>query len=140
MCARLDGQALGGGSQSSLPNAVYLLCCTRCLLDVQPLPFQHSCLLLLQVCPTRYEWVAPLLPKLRDVDVRKLSGAASAAAAAAAGGAADKGKHKLSDGEAAEGAGPSKAAKKADDKSVDAARARYLARKAQQTSSGKARR
>jgi ATP-dependent RNA helicase DHX8/PRP22 len=77
-----------------------------------------------------------LLPKLRDVDVRKLSGAASAAAAAAA----DLGKHKLSDTEAAEGAGPSKAAKKADDKSVDAARARYLARKAQQTTSGKGRR
>ncbi|KAF6250725.1 DEAH-box nuclear pre-mRNA splicing factor [Scenedesmus sp. NREL 46B-D3] len=83
-----------------------------------------------QVCPTRHEWVEPLLPKLQDVDVQRLSGgklraqAAAAAAAAAADSAADEA------GTAADGeAGGQKVARRNDDDAVNAARQRYLQRK-----------
>lgn len=90
----------------------------------------------------RYEWVAPLLPKLRDVDVTRLGSGTKARAAAAAeadarAAAAGAGGGGGAAAEAAAEPGPAKLAKRANDKTVDAARQRYLQRKAQAAAAGK---
>ncbi|KAF8068452.1 DEAH4 [Scenedesmus sp. PABB004] len=90
-----------------------------------------------QVCPTRFEWVEPLLPKLQGVDVQRLSGgklraeaaAAAAAAVAAAAAAAD-------DAGGGGGAQAAQLARRNDDDAVSAARARFLARKAAAAGAG----
>jgi len=79
-----------------------------------------------QVCATRYEWVAPLLPKLRGVDVARLSGGRRPAAAGADGGG---GEADAAAAAAAAAAVAKPAAKRNDDATVNAARERYLARK-----------
>lgn len=78
----------------------------------------------LQVCPVEEDWVAMILPKLRNVDVKRLSGGATAAAAAVATAnqdapAADSVAVAVQSGIA-----------RRDQVTVDAARARYLNRKA----------
>jgi ATP-dependent RNA helicase DHX8/PRP22 len=83
----------------------------------------------LQVCPVESAWVSVVLPKLESVDVERLSGgktgaraherAAAAASAASLGPAGDG----QADGSAAGGD------RRNTDAAVDAARARYLARK-----------
>jgi ATP-dependent RNA helicase DHX8/PRP22 len=96
-------------------------------------------LLFLQVCPTRYEWVEPLLPKLQDVDVQRLSGGklkaqeAAAATAAADVAAAAAGAGQASDGEA----GGQKLARRNHNEAVNAARQRYLQRKQAAAAAGK---
>lgn len=104
----------------------------HCLSGQQP----HSsaagvpcCFHVMQVCPTRAEWVEPLLPKLQDVDVKRLSGgrlaaqeaAGTAAAAADDGGGAQPGSKKAD--------ADQQLARRNDDSAVNAARARYLQRK-----------
>ncbi|KAG2499040.1 hypothetical protein HYH03_003225 [Edaphochlamys debaryana] len=82
-----------------------------------------------QVCATRAEWVGAVLPKLMSADVRRLGGGPARAAAAAAAAAADAGAAEAK----AAAAGPTgPEVRRNDGQSVDAARARYLARKAQQ--------
>ena len=100
-----------------------------------------------QVCPVDARAVAPLLPKLGEADVRRLSkgrllaereaAAAAAAAAAKGGGGGAAGDAARAGGSGGGGGGAAAAAaapavKRADDKAVDAARQRYLARKQQQ--------
>ncbi len=77
-----------------------------------------------QVCPVEAEWAEEIIPKLRDVDVKRLSGGAAAAAA----------------GSNAAGEPAARAAKKAVGPlekrlagTIDAARARFLARKQART-------
>jgi ATP-dependent RNA helicase DHX8/PRP22 len=83
------------------------------------------------VCPTRGQWVEPLLPKLQDVDVQRLSGGkltaqhtAGAGNASAAATDGDEGQAGSSKADAAQ-----KLARRNDDGAVDAARQRYLQRK-----------
>ena len=75
----------------------------------------------LQVCPVEEDWVAMILPKLRNVDVKRLSGGATAAVATANqdAPAADSVAVAVQSGIA-----------RRDQVTVDAARARYLNRKA----------
>lgn len=89
---------------------------------------------LLQVCPTRAEWVEPLLPKLQDVDVKRLSGGKLAAAAAAAATAAVDQEEQQQGSSKADAA--QKLARRNDDDSVNAARQRYLQRKQAAAASG----
>lgn len=79
-----------------------------------------------QVCPTRAEWVEPLLPKLQDVDVKRLSGGKLAAAAAAATVAVDQEEQQQGSSKAD---AAQKLARRNDDDAVNAARQRYLQRK-----------
>ena len=81
-----------------------------------------------QVCPTQFEWVEPFLPKLREVDVARLSGSTALQQQGAAGGGAAGEKAK---GNAA-GSDGAKLARRVGEDNVAAARARYLARKQQQ--------
>ncbi|KAG2439200.1 hypothetical protein HXX76_004563 [Chlamydomonas incerta] len=85
-----------------------------------------------QVCATRAEWVAEILPKIMSADVRQLSRSSAAAAAAAAarksGGGADE--EAAADAAAAAAAAQGPEVRRNSDKAVDAAKARYLARKA----------
>lgn len=81
-----------------------------------------------QVCPTRYEWVEPLLPKLQGVNVQRLSGGKLRAERAAAAAAAEEAAAEQVSGAAADAAGP-KLARRNDDDAVNAARRRYLQRK-----------
>jgi ATP-dependent RNA helicase DHX8/PRP22 len=84
----------------------------------------------MQVCPTRGEWVEPLLPKLQDVDVQRLSGGklkaqhAAGAANAAVAAVDDEVQAGSSKADAAQ-----KLARRNDDGAVNAARQRYLQRK-----------
>jgi hypothetical protein len=87
----------------------------------------------------RFEYVEPLLPKLRNIDLGRLAGgtraraaAAATAAAAAAAGAAAAAEGAAGGAAAAAGqaGGPAKLARRHDTGSVDAARQRYLQRKA----------
>lgn len=85
-----------------------------------------------QVCATRYEFVEPLLKRLSNIDVQRLSRSARAAAAAAAAAAASA----PAEGSSAAGgeAGKSAAAapvRRNDTGAVCAARERYLQRKQQ---------
>ena len=66
--------------------------------------------------PVDREWLAPLLPRLEAVDTSRLLGAEVAAAAAAP-------------AEAKADEGGASAARRNDDGAVEAARARFLARK-----------
>ena len=79
---------------------------------------------LLQVCPVEGDWVAMIIQKLRDIDVKQLSGGPKAAAAAIATAGQSP---PASDAVAV--AVQSGIARK-DQITVDAARARYLNRKA----------
>lgn len=96
-----------------------------------------------QVCPTRYELVAPLLPKLQDADVTRLSGGRITAPAPSAGGTAGGGSSAA--GAQHAGAAQSLAVDKTqqvrrnDDDSVNAARARYMQRKQAAAAAGKQR-
>ncbi|CAD7701127.1 unnamed protein product [Ostreobium quekettii] len=78
-----------------------------------------------QVCPVDDEWVQPLLPKMRNIEVKRLSGGASEPAGSACP------KPAVSSG-GADGALPQPAlpARRNDDNAVEAARRRYLERKA----------
>jgi ATP-dependent RNA helicase DHX8/PRP22 len=89
------------------------------------------------VCPTRGEWVEPLLPKLQDVDVKRLSGGrlaveVAATTAAAAATAEDEDQPGSSKADAAQ-----KLARRNDNDAVNAARQRYLQRKQATASSSK---
>jgi ATP-dependent RNA helicase DHX8/PRP22 len=84
-----------------------------------------------QVCATRADWVAEILPKLLSADVRKLSG--GHARKGPGGGEAEAGGVGPAGG-AAQPQGPD--VRRNDDRAVDAARARFLARKAQQAATG----
>ena len=75
-----------------------------------------------QVCPVEGEWTTDIIPKLRNIDVKRLSGGKTGAAAAAAANAAGTGAQEG-------GAAGAKAARRNDDSAVNAARERYLARK-----------
>lgn len=55
-----------------------LSCCLSILVR-----FVETCASLVQVCPVEGQWVNTVLPKLRGVDVKRLSGGATAAAAKA---------------------------------------------------------
>ena len=80
-----------------------------------------------QVCPVESSWVGGFLQKLRGIDVQRLSGAAPPAAPAVAAAGTT---------EPAAGQQPAGAAakdKKNDTAAVDAARARFAARKAART-------
>ncbi|EFJ40817.1 DEAH-box nuclear pre-mRNA splicing factor [Volvox carteri f. nagariensis] len=90
-----------------------------------------------QVCPSRAEWVADVLPKIMSADVRRLSQGSSRGLGGAAGsgqprspGGGDGGGGGDRGGAGGPQEGPE--ARRNDDKAVDAARARYLARKQQQ--------
>jgi ATP-dependent RNA helicase DHX8/PRP22 len=80
----------------------------------------------LQVCPTRGEWVEPLLPKLQDVDVKRLSGGHLAAEAAAAAAVPATEEEELGSRKAD---AAQKLARRNDNDAVNAARQRYLQRK-----------
>ncbi len=90
-----------------------------------------GCASIVQVCTTHFAYVEALLKKIAKVDVQRLSGAAAAAAAAAR--AASQ---QLPDQQAqqpaaaAKAGGPQSALVKKDEAAVDAARQRYLQRKA----------
>lgn len=98
-----------------------------------------------QVCPVEYRWVEPLLPKLADVDVNRLSkgrllaereaAAAAAAAKRAAAGVGGKDGGAEARETAAAAAAAAAAGRRNDDGKVDAARQRYLQRKQQQAAS-----
>jgi ATP-dependent RNA helicase DHX8/PRP22 len=88
-----------------------------------------------QVCPTRGEWVEPLLPKLQDVDIQRLSGGRLAEAAAAADPGAG-GAPEVQPGCSTGGAGQG-LVRRNDDGAVDAARQRYLQRKQAAAAAGK---
>ena len=79
----------------------------------------------LQVCPMEAEWVEDVLPKLRDVDVERLSGGATAAAAAHRAEAAEQLQAAAETAQGAVGV-----PRKSGQSVVDAGRERYLARRA----------
>ncbi len=90
-------------------------------------PFAWTCEIFfnaIQVCPVESDWVSMILPKLRNADVKRLSGGNTAAAAAIATAHQD-----LPAADAVAVAVQSGIARK-DQVTVDAARARYLNRKA----------
>lgn len=78
----------------------------------------------MQVCPVEPDWVSMILPKLRNADVKRLSGGDTAAAAAIATAHQD-----LPAADAVAVAVQSGIERK-DQVTVDAAKARYLNRKA----------
>lgn len=80
--------------------------------------------MLCQVCPVETDWVSMILPKLRNADIKRLSGGETAAAAAIATAHQD-----LPAADAVAVALQSGIARK-DPVTVDAARARYIDRKA----------
>ncbi|CAI5937583.1 unnamed protein product [Closterium sp. NIES-64] len=82
------------------------------------------------VCAVDEPWVQPLLPRLHDVDVTRLSGGDTAAAAAKEKQAKeDSAAQTAGVGKAAQSTGGSAVSAPAKAATVDAARARYLARK-----------
>lgn len=83
--------------------------------------------MLLQVCPVEADWVAMIIQKLRDIDVKRLSGGPQAAAAAIA-----TAGQSPPNSDVVAVAVQSGIARK-DQVTVDAARARYLNRKAIRT-------
>ncbi|GLC37757.1 hypothetical protein PLESTB_001473700 [Pleodorina starrii] len=91
-----------------------------------------------QVCATRAEWVADVLPKIMSADVRRLSKGTArgpdGAGAGDGGGEGGEGQAQSPRGAKAAAAGGPQGpeVRRNDDKAVDAARARYLARKQQQ--------
>ncbi|GLI64430.1 hypothetical protein VaNZ11_007626 [Volvox africanus] len=95
-----------------------------------------------QVCATRAEWVAGVLPKIMSADVRRLSrGTTRGPAGAGEGGTEEPqlpgGSAKAGGGGGGPGRGPLHGpdVRRNDGQAVDAARARYLARKQQQSGS-----
>ncbi|CAI5457471.1 unnamed protein product [Closterium sp. Yama58-4] len=81
------------------------------------------------VCAVEEPWVQPLLPRLHDVDVTRLSGGDTAAAAAKEKQAKESAAQTAGVGKAAQSTGGSVVSAPAKAATVDAARARYLARK-----------
>ena len=79
----------------------------------------------MQVCPIKAEWVEDVLPKLRDIDVERLSGGATTVAAAHRAEAAEQ-----LQAAAEKAHGLVGVPRKSDQSAVDAARDRFLARKA----------
>ena len=79
--------------------------------------------MILQVCPVEAEWTADIIPKLRSIDVMRLSGGKTSAAATAAAKETASGKHQL-------GANiGGKEGRRNDGSAVNAARERFLERK-----------
>ena len=126
--------------------SVYLQACERvwacercsalgqiCAWRVYP-PVAAACVcIVIQVCATRAEWVAEILPKLMSADVRKLS-RGSGRKGHAGGEAGEAEADAKATGAGAGPQGPE--VRRNDHKAVDAARARFLARKAQQVAGG----
>lgn len=73
------------------------------------------------------QWVGRILPKLQGIDVKRLSGGKTSEAAIAAAEAAAQQAEQGAQGQQAQG--PAGAERRNTDAAVDAARARYLARK-----------
>jgi ATP-dependent RNA helicase DHX8/PRP22 len=84
----------------------------------------EGCVCVVQVCPMNTEWVEEVLPKLRNINVERLSGGMTTRKAAKRAEFAGQ----LSENPVAKEA-PAATARKNNVAAVDAARQRYLARK-----------
>mmetsp|Transcript_31621 Transcript_31621/g.89851 ORF Transcript_31621/g.89851 Transcript_31621/m.89851 type:complete len:98 (-) Transcript_31621:1648-1941(-) len=79
----------------------------------------------LQVCPVNGEWTEEIIPKLRGIDVLRLSGGKTGAAAATA--AEERSRRAVEGGGGGDCDGKSN--RRNNEAAVNAARARFLARK-----------